>query len=347
MKKPTGTYIEVISHILLWTLPTYLILRYDLLAFEGLSGKYLTFPLIISVLINILIVYLNIFVIFPALAKKKLSLLLYSIILISIVIVMAFLKVTVDNQFILYYFSKKASDLHGRFVMEIVVNLFFAVQSFFYCIVKEWIKNKIIERKLVEEKLSLELKYLKSQINPHFLYNTLNNLYSIALKNNDNETAVGITKLSNIMRFMLSEVDEKMILLEKEIEYLRSYIELQKLRFSDKDDVDINFGIEGDVSETRIAPFIFIVFIENAFKYGINIRKPSFINIKFTLVNEELKFNIRNSIHYKNELPDSGIGLSNIKERLKLLYHDNYNLVINSSNDIFNVELIIKLTLRK
>jgi LytS/YehU family sensor histidine kinase len=76
------------------------------------------------------------------------------------------------------------------------------------------------------------------------LYNTLNNLYSVALKNNDNETAAGITKLSNIMRFMLNEVDEKMILLEKEIGYLRSYIELQKLRFSEKDDVDINFGSE-------------------------------------------------------------------------------------------------------
>ena len=209
---------------------------------------------------------------------------------------------------------------------------------------KEWINKKIIERKLVEEKLSLELKYLKSQINPHFLYNTLNNLYSVALKNNDNETAAGITKLSNIMRFMLNEVDEKMILLEKEVGYLRSYIELQKLRFSEKDDVDINFEIEGDVSDIRIPPFIFIVFIENAFKYGINIRKHSFINIKFAVVNGELKFNIRNSIHHKNDLPDSGIGLSNIRERLKLLYQDKHNLEINSIDDIFNVDLVISLT---
>ena len=344
MSKRTRTYIEVISHILLWTLPTYLIIRYDLLGFQDLQGKYLTLPLIISVIINILIVYLNIFFLFPAMNKKKLTPVFYSLLLIILINLMALLKVMIDSQFIWYYFSKEASHQSGRYLMALIVNLFFAVQSLFYCIVKEWIKKKIIERKLVEEKLSLELKYLKSQINPHFLYNTLNNLYSIALKNNDNETAVGITKLSNIMRFMLNEVDEKMILLEKEVGYLRSYIELQKLRFSDKDDVDINFGIEGDVSDIRIPPFIFIVFIENAFKYGINIRKPSFINIKFTIVNDELKFNIRNSIHYKNELPDSGIGLSNIKERLKLLYHDNYTLEINSSDDIFNVELVIRLT---
>ena len=275
MRKRTGTYIEVISHILLWTLPTYLILRYDLIGFQGFSGKYLTVPLIIRVIINILIVYLNIFFLFPALNRKNLTPVFYSLLLIILISLMAFLKVKTDNQFIWYYFSKEASHQFGRFVMALVGNLFFAAQSFFYCIVKEWIKKKIVERKLVEEKLSLELKYLKSQINPHFLYNTLNNLYSVALKNNDNETAVGITKLSNIMRFMLNEVDEKMILLEKELGYLRSYIELQKLRFSDKDDVDINFGIEGDVSDIKIPPFIFIVFIENAFKYGINIRKHS------------------------------------------------------------------------
>ncbi len=344
MSKRSGTYIEVISHILLWTLPTYLIIKFNLVAFQGLEGKYLALPLIISVIINILIVYLNIFFLFPALNKKKIKPVFYTLLLIILINLMAFLKVKADDQFIWYYFSKEALHQSGRYIMEIIVNLFFAVQSFFYCIVKEWIKNKIIERKLVEEKLTLELKYLKSQINPHFLYNTLNNLYSIALKHNDDETAVGITKLSHIMRFMLDEVDEKMILLDKEIGYLKSYIELQKLRFSEQDDVNITFDIEGNTSDIRIPPFIFIVFIENAFKYGINIREHSFINIKFVVTNDELKFNIRNSICYKNKLPESGIGLSNIKERLELLYRDNHSLNISSDNDVFNVDLLIRLT---
>ena len=110
MSKRTRTYIEVISHILLWTLPTYLIIRYDLLGFQDLQGKYLTLPLIISVIINILIVYLNIFFLFPALNKKKLTPLFYSLLLILTITLMALLKVKIDSQFIWYYFSKKASD---------------------------------------------------------------------------------------------------------------------------------------------------------------------------------------------------------------------------------------------
>ncbi len=146
------------------------------------------------------------------------------------------------------------------------------------------------------------------------------------------------------MRFMLNEVEEKLIPLDKEISYLGNYIELQKLRFSDDDDVIITFEVEGKTSDIRIPPFIFIVFIENAFKYGINIREHSFINLKFVIANGELKFNIRNSVHRKNALPDPGIGLRNIKERLELLYGNNYSLEINSINDIFNVDLTIRLT---
>src|SRR3989339_1191195 len=112
MSKLTRTYIEVISHILLWTLPTYLIIRYDLMSFEYLHGRYFTFPLIISVILNMLIVYFNIFVLFPALNKKKLTPVLYSLVLIFIIILIAFLKVQIDNQFVWHYFSRRTSD-HG------------------------------------------------------------------------------------------------------------------------------------------------------------------------------------------------------------------------------------------
>ena len=120
MRKRTGTYIEVISHILLWTLPTYLILRYDLIGFQGFSGKYLTVPLINRVIINILIVYLNIFFLFPALNRKNLTPVFYSLILIILISLMAFLKVKSDNQLMWYYFSKEASHQFGRFVMALV-----------------------------------------------------------------------------------------------------------------------------------------------------------------------------------------------------------------------------------
>ena len=226
MDKRNRTYIEIICHILFWVIPTYCIIKYNLMNYRDLTGETFPMPLIVSVLINILLVYSNMFILFPAYSHKRLNLLRYSFVMIIIVVLISYIKVKIDTLFIQYYFSKAPTDEFERFWLEIIVDSFFVIQSVLYRIVKEWIKNKIIERKLVEEKLSLELKYLKSQINPHFLFNTLNNLYSVALKNNDNETATGITRLSHIMRFMLDDVNENMIPLDKEINYLTSYLDL-------------------------------------------------------------------------------------------------------------------------
>jgi len=300
-------------------------------------------PLIISVLINVFFVYINIFVLFPAYRNKKLNHVTYVLILTLIVAGLAVLKVKVDSAFMRLYFSRIVFTEHERIGIGLIVNLFFAVQSVLYCIVKEWIRNRENERRLREEKLTLELKYLKSQINPHFLFNTLNNLYSVALKNKDEETAKGITKLSNMMRFMLDGFDEDLISIEKEITYLTSYLDLQKLRFSEQDDVTINFDVKGDTRGIRIPSFIFIVFIENAFKYGIDYKKHSFVDIKFEIADNKLRFNIRNSIHKSGDLQNPGIGLKNIRARLDLLYPDSYNLEIVSENDIFNLDLIISL----
>jgi LytS/YehU family sensor histidine kinase len=144
------------------------------------------------------------------------------------------------------------------------------------------------------------------------------------------------------MRFMLDESNDT-ILLNKEIEYLNSYIDLQKLRFSEKDDIRITFIIKGGTENIMIPPFLFIVFIENAFKYGINFKKPSFIDVQFEIDCESLKFHVKNSVHIKNETEKQGIGLVNVKERLKLLYKEDQSLKIINDIGTFNVDLIIKL----
>jgi LytS/YehU family sensor histidine kinase len=292
-----------------------------------------------------ILVYANIFFLFPAYTRKKLSTLQYTLLMIVIVLLSAIVKYEINNLFSWYYFSKSFSIISFRevIVFETTIAGFFVIQSTLYCAVKEWIKNSIANRKLTEEKLMLELKYLKAQINPHFLFNTLNNLYSIALKNSDNETAAGLTKLSKIMRYMLNDVNENEIDIDKEIDYLKSYIDLQKLRFSENDDIIISFDIQRDSSVIRIPPFLLIVFIENAFKYGINIKKHSFINIRFEVLNNKFRFNIKNSVYYKNDVQKQGVGLNNIKERLKLLYGDNHKLEIINDNNTFNVDLEIKL----
>ncbi len=344
MNKRAGTAIEVICHVLFWVVPTYLIIRYNMMSFGELTGDYYRMPLIISVLINIFLVYANIFILFPGYSRKKLSLPVYILILILLVAVLAILKVRIDSSYMFYYFSRIVSGEQHRIGLEVLVNSFFAVQSVLYCIVKEWIINRRTERRLREEKLSFELKFLKAQINPHFLFNTLNNLYSVALKNNDEETAKGITKLSHMMRFMLDGVNENLIPLENEINYLASYIDLQKLRFSEQDDVDINFIVIGDIADIKIPPYVFIVFIENAFKFGIDYKKHSFVDIKFEISHNKLRFNIRNSIHKAVDAQNPGIGLKNIRGRLDLLYPGSYNLEIVSENDIFNLDLSIRLS---
>jgi len=312
---------------------------------QQLVNEYAYMPFIANTLFNALLVYSNIFLLFPVFIRKKISGLQYGSLIIIIVLISGILKCEINNAFSWYYFSTAFSRMHFRelFYTELIIASFFAIQSILYCAVKEWIKNSIVNRKLIAEKLTLELKYLKAQINPHFLFNTLNNLYSSALKNNDNETANGLTKLSEIMRYMLNDVNENEIALNKEIDYLKSYIELQKLRFSENDDIVISFDIQGNTSEVKIPPFLFIVFVENAFKYGINFKKPSFIKIRFEISKNDLKFNIRNSVHHNNDMHQKGVGLKNIKERLLLLYRDNHRLEITNENNTFNVDLEINL----
>ena len=161
----------------------------------------------------------------------------------------------------------------------------------------------------------------------------------MALKNKDEETASGITKLSHLMRYMLSEVEENEILLEKEISYFRNYIDLQKLRFSEEDDIEINMHILGNPSGIKVPPFLFIVFIENAFKYGLIFKNHSFIHIQFDIADQLLQFQITNSVHKKTDIQKLGIGLANIHERLELLFPGNYQLDILEENNTFKVNL--------
>ncbi|WP_340114205.1 sensor histidine kinase [Maribellus mangrovi] len=202
---------------------------------------------------------------------------------------------------------------------------------------------EVIKRKLTEENLKLELNFLKSQISPHFLFNSLNNLYSIAIKNDDEETASGLSKLSTMMRFMLDTSDKTIVKLNEEIEYLKSYIEMQKLRFLESDDINISFNTIGNTNIFNLPPFLLINFIENAFKHGIDYKKPSKIDIMLAVDKNKLLFKVENTIHQikKNE-DNSKLGLDNVKKRLDLIYGTDYSLSINPTSEKHLVELTIK-----
>jgi two-component system LytT family sensor kinase len=205
-------------------------------------------------------------------------------------------------------------------------------------------KEKLHFRILFTQK-SAEVSSLRSQINPHFLFNALNTLYSVSLKENADKTADGIQKLGDMMRFMLNENNQDRIPLNKEIEYLRNYIEIQQMRIAETDNIEIKVNIQQSDRDIFIAPMLLNPFIENAFKHGISFRNPSWIYITLTTDDTKLYFKVHNSLHTKSELDpekdNNGIGLDNVKKRLDLIYKNRYTLDIQQSEQDFFVSLTI------
>lgn len=196
-------------------------------------------------------------------------------------------------------------------------------------------------------KSDASLGFLKSQINPHFLFNALNTLYGTALQEHAERTGEGIQKLGDMMRFMLQENMLDKISLSRDIDYLNNYISLQKLRTSVSVDIVIFTEIEEDFRALQIAPMLLIPFVENAFKHGISLQSPSHIRITLQTRDNTLYFDVYNSIHLKPEGdPEklhSGIGLPNVRQRLNLLYPRKHELIIRESAKEFFVHLTLNL----
>lgn len=197
-------------------------------------------------------------------------------------------------------------------------------------------------KKTREEKRLAELEALKSQLSPHFLFNTLNGIYALALENSD-KTANAIVRLSGLMRYNISEIQKDTVPLQNEIDYINNYIELQKMRLGDT--VKIFFQTEQADPEIPIAPLLLISFVENAFKYGINPEHSSEISIRLTSTPENLCFFVSN---YKSKMPDKHLknetGINNVKRRLELLYPERHQLNIRDSDKKYEVELKLDLS---
>lgn len=199
-------------------------------------------------------------------------------------------------------------------------------------------------RQSEKEKMNSELSYLKAQINPHFLFNTLNSIYALSLNENASGTSEAIIKLSSMMRYVTQEALSEKVSLEKELEYIRSYIELQRLRFGDT--VKLNIYIEKAGALQKIAPLILISFIENAFKYGVNPQENSEIFIKITIDKDVLRLIVNNNkVLIVNEaVAGSGVGIQNTINRLNLLYDGYYELHIDDKKETYNVDLKLVLS---
>jgi sensor histidine kinase YesM len=224
---------------------------------------------------------------------------------------------------------------------DIRLVIIFFIYSLLIRLAINWWENQKIQAEFVQQKQSSELALLRSQVNPHFFFNTLNNIYSLVYQKSE-DAPEAIMKLSSIMRYMLYDATTDKVLLEKEIEYLKSFIELEKLRLKNKDFVSLD--IRGTSEGRLIAPMLLIPFVENAFKHASRTVPPPGITVLLDVSDEGISFVVKNFIRKNQNAPkdrQGGIGLMNIRRRLELLYPGKYSLEISTQDDIYIVKLII------
>ena len=192
-----------------------------------------------------------------------------------------------------------------------------------------------------KEKTDAELSYLKAQINPHFLFNTLNSIYSLIIQKSD-AAADAIVKLAGMMRYVLYETDRNFVMLEKEVSYLQDFVDLQKLRFGSQ--VPVTFTINGKAEGKQIAPLLLISFVENAFKHGVNAEEKSEIIIHLDMSDNNVVLKVHNNKVQVDHWDVTGIGLQNAKNRLQFIYPDKHILIIEDTVTCFFVTLQISLS---
>jgi hypothetical protein len=238
-----------------------------------------------------------------------------------------------SNQIIFIHQSGNI-DMVGLFIFIIVIGLGIAMST-----VQKWQLTEQMVIRAEAEKTHAELSFLKAQINPHFLFNTLNNIYALSVTDSEH-TSESIMKLSNIMRYVTDEVTEDFVLLQSEIDCINDYIDLQKLRLGKKTKLDFNFY--GDMAQKKVPPLVLMTFIENVFKYGVSKHEPSVISINLKVTDDKILFTCENTI-FDNRPASSrrGIGIANTRQRLQHIYPGRHRLNISQEAAIFRVELEI------
>lgn len=290
-----------------------------------------------------LFVWVNINWLLPYFLKNK-SPLIYIASVMGIALCLTPMELLSNKLFSYLYdveFDKLALDSKFHFFSFIIV----IATSSLIKITMDWFRIQNEKSDLQTKNMQSELQFLKNQINPHFLFNTMNNLYALTLKKSDSAPEV-VIKLSDMLRYMLYECNEKEVAIEKELRYINNYIELEKFRLSKTADIQVN--IHGDIHNTKIAPLLIIPFIENGFKHGLknNVLTP-FLHINVNCTSEEINIFIENSkpqfyagLMKPKEI--GGIGLVNVRKRLELIYPNKHELSIHNEPERFQVILKIK-----
>jgi sensor histidine kinase YesM len=334
---------RILQHILFWCLSYYYLLHFfspqDIERIDYIYTAVFHFPLLVGV-------YLNLYLLIPWLLHKK-RYLLYVLLVIAVVALTAALNIFIFNTAVDYFFPGYFFISYYGFYDLVQFSFVYVALTTLLKLSRAWFKLRESENYLVrvqKEKKDAELLFLRTQINPHFLFNSLNSIYSLSLKN-DRQTPAVVLKLAEVMRYMTYESGNDFVPLEKEISYIRNYIELQQLRAPG--DATVLFEVNGTPAGHKIAPFIFIVFIENGFKHGIQAGITGmFIHIRIDITEKELLLTAENSVGVKAEEgyeEFSGLGLNNVRQRLDLLYPGKHDLLVKAGRERYKIQLRLVL----
>ncbi len=338
---------RVFQHLIFWLF--YVLLYTSNYTMDGKYGKELLITLI-YLPFHLSFVYFQLYVLVPKflLERKFLSYVLLTALVTKIFITACRLTFS----FVIYEIRNGVPapplDLSQLFLLDprelkTVFSLFMITGvALSIKLLKKWFYEHDRNLQVEKEKLTMEVEMLKAQVHPHFLFNTLNNLYSLTLTHSGKAPMV-VTHLSDLLRYMLYECDAKEVPLGKEIEVLKKYVELEKLRYGER--MDVSFSCSGNTQSLVIAPLLLLPFVENSFKHGMSEELDQcWINIHLHAKDRQLTFNLSNSCNHDNPSEIAGgIGLENIKKRLALIYPGKYKLDIKKEDEMYIVRLELSL----
>jgi len=306
---------------------------------------------VVRLLLMPVLFYSNYLIFVPYLLLKK-RLFLYIIVSILFLAIFNLLLINaVSNTFmqeleadaaVIEQINSDSRIIHfAKYMVPLIFSFAVFLLGGIFSLVIDFYKRDRIAKSIKTEQKEMELQFLRTQLNPHFLFNSLNSIYSLVRSKSDDAPEAVIT-LSELMRYMLYEVGEAKVPLEKEINYIKHYIALQRLRLKNSEDVKLN--IHGDTKHLKIHPLLLISFIENAFKYGTDYQGNTRINIVIVVKENQLSFNVENIIGlYKKDETNSGVGLKNIASQLNHLYKDSHFLNARVEDGYYKVDLSLKL----
>ena len=305
----------------------------------SLKSNLIEFPL------NIIITYFTIYYLIPRYILKK-KYLQFLLLFISSLLLFYLLRTGLNYILVSENIWPEAQGNQEPFtvihVVELVIGAIYVIALVSAIkLTYDWANEKKRNEDLQRIQLETELNFLKSQIQPHFFFNTLNNLYALVIKQSPNAPNV-VMKLSEIMQYVLYEVKEPRISLMKSINYLYSYLELEKLRYGDR--VKSEISIDGDIDDVEVPPLLFLPFIENCFKHGARNQEDINVLISFVVQDNFLYFTVTNNyVNHNDGKPKHGIGIENVKRRLQLLYGSAYSLKTRAKGNEYSVNLKLPL----